>query len=234
MSDYRTIYRAHPLEYDALVRAEDKDANLLRHLRAVRPLAGAQVVEVGAGTGRITRQLLAADVAHVTATELEPAMLTVARQALASAGDRVRFELADARDLPLPDRCADLSVAGWVFGHFRSWMQDSWQDEVGRALGEMQRVTRPGGQVVIVETLGTGSTEPSPPTPELGQYYDLLEGKYGFERAAFRTDYSFDSVEEAAQVTGRFFGQDFAARVREEGWRTVPECTGLWVQGVEA
>ncbi len=27
MSDYRTIYRAHPLEYDALVRAEDRRAS---------------------------------------------------------------------------------------------------------------------------------------------------------------------------------------------------------------
>ncbi len=233
MSDYRTIYRAHPLEYDALVRAEDKDANLLRHLSAASPLKGAQVVEVGAGTGRITRQLLAAGVGHVTATELEPAMLQVARQALEDAGERVRFEVADARALPLPDHCADLSVAGWVFGHFRSWMQDSWQNEVGRAVNEMLRVTRPGGRVVIVETLGTGSTEPSAPSPGLAEYYRLLEDTYGFERSAFRTDYAFDSVAQAAQITGAFFGPDFAARVREEGWSTVPECTGLWARGVD-
>jgi len=234
MSDYRTIYRDHALEYDALVRAEDKDGNLLKHLFRAGPLRGAHVVEVGAGTGRITRQLLGAGVAHVTATELEPAMLEVARQALASAGQRVRFEVADARALPLPDQCADLSVAGWVFGHFRSWMQDSWQNEVGKAVNEMLRVTRPGGRVMIVETLGTGSTEPSPPSPGLSEYYALLEDTYGFERSAFRTDYAFDSIEQAAQVTGAFFGPDFAARVRVEGWSTVPECTGLWVRAVGA
>ena len=43
-----------------------------------------------------------------------------------------------------------------------------------------------------------------------------------------RTDYRFDDVDTAAAVTGFFFGDQFAARVRRESWRRVPECTGIW------
>ncbi|HEY2370390.1 MAG TPA: hypothetical protein VGH87_28535 [Polyangiaceae bacterium] len=56
---------------------------------------------------------------------------------------------------------------------------------------------------------GTGFESPAPP-------------------AAIRTDYEFASVEEAASITGFFFGEAFAERVREKNSARVPECTGVW------
>jgi hypothetical protein len=92
----------------------------------------------------------------------------------------------------------------------------------------MTRALRPGGAAVVIETLGTGATEPAPPNPELAEYYAWLEAEHGFARRALRTDYAFASVEEAAELTGFFFGADFAARVRRDRTSRVPECTGLW------
>ncbi len=225
MTDYQRIYRSHPKEYDQLVRAEDAQGNLEAALKLQCPLSGARVVEVGAGTGRITRLLLESGAAHVTATEVEPAMLEIAKDSIED--DRVRFEVADGRSLPLEANIADLAIAGWVFGHFRSWMPQ-WKSEIGRALDELDRVTKLGGSAVIIETLGTGFETPRAPTEALAEYYDWLENERGFRRQAIRTDYRFASVEEAARVTGFFFGQAFKERVQKEGWRTVPECTGLW------
>jgi hypothetical protein len=69
---------------------------------------------------------------------------------------------------------------------------------------------------------------PAPPSRELAEYYAWLEEEQGFTRDAIRTDYLFASVDEAAAVTGFFFGAGFAERVRAEGWTRVPECTGIW------
>lgn len=229
MTDYHRVYREHPLRYEELVAAEDVDGTLSAALGRLCELAGARVAEAGAGTGRITRLLLNAGVAHVAATEIEPAMLEVAKRELASYGSRWDCQVADARSLPIGNDSADLAIAGWVFGHFRSWMPDCWRDEVGAAVGELERVTRPGGTVVIVETLGTGSEHPSP-SRDLAEYYQWLEEVRGFERQTIRTDYLFDSVDDAARITGFFFGEAFAARVREHGWRRVPECTGVWAR----
>lgn len=226
--DHQAIYAHHAEAYDELVAAEDLDGNLLPALARAMAISG-RVVEVGAGTGRITR-LLAGAGATVVATEPAAAMLAVGRQRLGEHAN-VTWHQASARALPVADGWADAGVAGWVFGHFREWMPAGWEEELSQALAELGRVVRAGGALVIIETLGTGETEPAPPTPGLAEYYGWLEAR-GFERAWIRTDYGFDSVDEAARVTGFFFGEAFAARVRANGWARVPECTGIWSRPV--
>lgn len=232
--EHAEIYARHAAEYDELVRAEDCDGNLLPAIAELCPLEGAKVVEVGAGTGRIARQL-APRLRRYVGTDREEAMLAIARAHFTALAERGAlpeeldwtFTRCDARELTVASGWADLAIAGWVFGHLREWMPEGWQDEVGKALAELRRVLRPGGTALIIETLGTGATEPAPPTEGLAEYYAWLEAQ-GFIRTAIRTDYQFNSVGEAARVTGFFFGEAFAARVRQQGWARIPECTGLW------
>lgn len=222
--DFHRIYRDHAAAYDELVSAEDCDGRLGPALGAIAPLAGAAVLEAGAGTGRVTRLLLAAG-ARVVATEPEPAMLAVARR---RCGPGAVFAVADALALPVRPGWADLAVAGWALGHLRAWHAERWRDSIGRALTDMERALRPGGALVVIETLGTGEDEPRPPSPELAEYHAWLEAERGMTRSVVRTDYRFADVESAARATGFFFGSDFAERVQREGWSRVPECTGLW------
>jgi len=226
--EYQEIYDRHATEYDALVNAEDCDGNLLPALEAIAPLTGASVLEVGAGTGRITRLLVSRGI-RVLAIDRAPAMLEVARGHLeAMASSDWELLCADARELPVPSGWADVAIAGWVFGHFRDWFPDDWQGSIRRALDEMARALKPGGTLIIVETLGTGSTVPAPPSRELAEYFNWLETEQGLQRIVIRTDYLFPDIESAAATTVFFFGDTFAERVRGECWTRVPECTGLW------
>ena len=227
-TDYESIYRERAADYDRLVSAEDCDGNLLPAIERVTPLAGARVVEVGVGTGRVTR-LLVSKGALVIGFDRSEAMLAIARRRLAevsATGWEVRC--ADAQELPVASSSADLAIAGWVFGHLRSWNADEWRQAIGRGIDEMARAVRPGGALILLETLGTGSEVPRPPNPELAEYYDWLEGDRGFTREALRTDYLFPDAETAAGVMGFFFGEAFVDRIRGERWTRVPECSGLW------
>jgi ubiquinone/menaquinone biosynthesis C-methylase UbiE len=98
------------------------------------PLAGASVVDVGAGTGAATRAALACGAARVTAVDAAFGMLAV------DAAARPPATVADARSLPLRSGVFDTVVAAFSINHL---------DEPVRALAEAARVLRPGGAVVV-------------------------------------------------------------------------------------
>ena len=79
-----------------------------------------------------------------------------------------------------------------------------------------------------METLGTGRESPLPPTPGLADYYAHLENQRGFSGTWIRTDYLFDSLEEAIDLVRFFFGETLANQVNVSQSPLVPECTGIW------
>lgn len=98
------------------------------------------VLETAAGTGAVTEALHGAvPAANIIATDLNPAMLEVAAQRLKT--DKVRFQAADAQDLPFDDESFDLIVCqfGVMF----------YPDKI-LANREAFRVLRPGGRYLLV------------------------------------------------------------------------------------
>jgi hypothetical protein len=98
-------------------------------------------------------------------------------------------------------------------------------------LREIERILRPNGSgrksmALIIESLGTGSEKPDPPK-HLEAYFDWL-AEAGFERGWMRTDYRFESLEEAVELSAFFFGEEMGKKVRENNWQVLPECTGIW------
>lgn len=96
--------------------------------------AGAAVVDVGAGSGKLSR-VLAAGGFSVTGVEPLPAMREVLARALGD--DRALDGTAEA--IPLPDASADAVTCGDAF---------HWFDH-DAAAAEFHRVLRPGGGVAI-------------------------------------------------------------------------------------
>ena len=229
MPDQFTIYRQHTDQYEHLISYEDNEQRLWPALSAIQSFDRADVVEWGAGTGRITA-LIAPVARSIVACDLNAHMLQVARIKLRQyAGLIWQTAVADHRHMPLPDRCADVSLAGWTLGYFNAQAYgNGWRQAIGCAIEQMQRVLRPGGTIIIIETLGTGFTEPRPPTEALAAYYQVLEAEMGFQATWIRTDYVFDSLDQAAALTSFFFGGEWADKVRDNNWIVLPECTGIW------
>jgi ubiquinone/menaquinone biosynthesis C-methylase UbiE len=228
MVDYRDIYNSQGAVYDLLVTREDFRANLAAALQALRPFDGLSVIDLGAGTGRITR-ILSPLAGWIISLDISFHMLKTARDnpGNLSAKDWSLVQ-ADNRELPVRDRSVDIAIAGWTFGHFTGWHANSWQGMIDQCVGEMKRLLRPGGTIIILETLGTGRESPQPPTDALARYYAHLQEDLGFEMDWIRSDYHFKSLEEAIYLTRFFFGEDLARRVESEKTTIVPECTGIW------
>jgi len=116
-----------PDGYHALV--DDLEVDLVR-----RYGAGRDVLECGVGTGllldRIARFALSAQ-----GIDLSPGMLARARER------RLDVTLASVTEIPFPAASFDVTCSFKVLAHV---------PEIGRALAEMARVTRPGG-VVLAE-----------------------------------------------------------------------------------
>src|SRR5262249_43846391 len=117
MPTFEEIYAAHADEYDALIAHEDYENNILAALREICPLEGAEVVELGAGTGRLTR-LLAPLVKHIRAFDASAHMLGVAEETLGAMGvSNWSVGVAENRNIPVESGTADISIAGWSLGH---------------------------------------------------------------------------------------------------------------------
>jgi ubiquinone/menaquinone biosynthesis C-methylase UbiE len=228
MPDQFTIYQNHADQYEQLTTHEDYEHRLYPALAAIRSFDRADIVEWGAGTGRVSA-LVAPYARSLIACDLNAPMLHVAAGKLRRS-ERLQWctLAADHRHMPLPDRCADIALSGWALGYLTAKYYADWKSQLARVIAQMRRVLRPGGTIIIIETLGTGMSEPQPPTPYLSDYYRLLEEEHGFHATWVRTDFKFDSLEQAASTISFFFGDEWDVRVRRNNWIVLPECTGIW------
>ncbi len=232
MSDQqRKIYQSEGDQYEALVSREDYQANIPRTIDEIVNVDGLDVLDLGAGTGRLTL-ILAPRVNSIRAFDLSAEMLRVCRERLLASGlSNWQVDIADHRQLPVADHSADLVVSGWSVAYLAVWHPETWREELTKWMNEMRRVLKPNGQIILFESLGTGNETPIQ-LEHLKNYYPWLD-EAGFQNKWIRTDYQFDSVDEAADSAGFFFGEEMANRVRERQSSILPECTGVWWKTIQ-
>jgi SAM-dependent methyltransferase len=130
-------------------------------LDAIAEAAPQRVLEVGAGTGAFAERVRREVGADVTAVDLSPRMVELARERGVPASE------ADVQLLPFDDGAFDCAAALWVLHHV---------PDLDRGLRELARVIRPGGCLVAV-AFGREN---------LADLYELLEqpslGDGGFSR----------------------------------------------------
>jgi ubiquinone/menaquinone biosynthesis C-methylase UbiE len=164
--DWNDVYAGGDLQS---IHIQLRQQLVLRFVEALGLPAGAQVLEVGCGTGRTTLELALRGF-RVNALDFAPNMLNVARQ---NVRDRTavsaHFMSADAEQLPIAGACVDLIVSMGVIGYVPQWQQ---------ALAEMFRAIRPGGHLIITCPNKWGLSHLVNPEPlKLGRLKTTLLGR---------------------------------------------------------
>jgi ubiquinone/menaquinone biosynthesis C-methylase UbiE len=98
MPTEQEVYQQHAEQYERLIQREDYQNHILRAVEQICPLKGMDVVDLGAGTGRLTR-ILAPHVGTIRAYDSSAHMLARAQSCLHAmglsnwqAGDYVTFQ----------------------------------------------------------------------------------------------------------------------------------------------
>jgi SAM-dependent methyltransferase len=201
--------------------------------------AGQRVLDVGAGTGALTAELVRRG-AEASAADPSPPFVATLRQRLPDIG----VHEAPAEELPWPDESFDAALAQLVV----TFMRDA-----PAGVAEMQRVVRPGGVVAVcmwdregMEMLAAvnrtqQALDPSRPSSELRTNYrtrEEIEGLFGdgveMELLEVEAGYSgidefWNALADGAGPAGVWAASlDDAQRVlaREEIYRQVGEPKG--------
>jgi ubiquinone/menaquinone biosynthesis C-methylase UbiE len=98
------------------------------------------VLEIGSGTGRVTRHLRRVLPSSCTliASDISPDMLAVAKEKLSS--ENIDWRIIDAQDLPLEDNSIDLVVSCFAF---------MFVEDKAKAFQEVKRVLKKGGTFLL-------------------------------------------------------------------------------------
>ena len=214
-------WAAHPEHFDRSIRAYHRP-----FLSAAAIGRGERVLDVGCGTGEVSRDAARAAVdGSVLGVDLSSAMLEVARRAAAAEGlVNVRFEQADAQVHPFEAGTFDVVVgrtSAMFFG------------DKPAAFANLRRALRPGGRLALLAwqsiaenewigafsgALAAGRDLPSPP-PDGPNPFSLSDPA---RVRPLLADAGFDDIEIDGSEQGMWFGDDvddaFALVVGLLGW----------------
>ena len=226
MPELKQIYQTEAEQYQALVGREDYENHLLPAILEIDPLDDKDVLELGAGTGRVSC-LIAPHCQTLIATDISHHMLALGKQYLSgSEKSNWHLSLESHWALPFKNYSVDAVIAGWSFCYAALDAREAWQSALEKGLKEVWRVLRPGGKLILIDSLGTGFETPH--TPEVLIEYVNYLNSHGFESSWVRTDYRFTDLEEANMLTSFFFGDAPMPMWETPQGVIVPECTGLW------
>jgi SAM-dependent methyltransferase len=176
VTELTEYYRARAGEYDAVYAKPERQDELSRlHGLLPRLAAGCRVLEIAAGTGYWTRALSAA-AASITATDLSPETLWVAR-AREYGPAPVTWRVADAYALEEVPGRFDTAFIGFFWSHIL-------HADLPRFLRGLHARLGPGSRVIVLDNRYVpGSSTPVSRTSEQGDTFQrrtLADGR-GYE-----------------------------------------------------
>jgi ubiquinone/menaquinone biosynthesis C-methylase UbiE len=210
MEHWQETYTSDVDVYEAFGGAFDPEGRVWHRVLESMPFVDKTVLEIGCGLGHYARAI-APQAASYFALDVSEAMLAEARRRGAGIAN-LTFLHADAQAIPLPNASVDLVFGTWAIGAI--WPPAAKE----RAMGEIHRVLRPGGEIWAVET--TWASEFMDLRGPEEQANDLQTFRWyqshGFELIdEVDSAFVFPSLAEAERVLGFMF-EDKALRYLEQ------------------
>src|SRR5271165_4485659 len=177
--------RFFAMTYDRQIARAEK-AGLRAYRERVLAGANGRVLEIGGGTGANLR-FYGPAVESLTLTEPEIPMLRRLERKVRTQAPAATVLRAPAEDLPFEDGTFDVAVSTLVL---------CGVDDQPRALRELRRVLRPGGQLLFIEHVRSGHTR-------LARSQDRMNGINRFVVGCDCNRPTLDSIREAGLTVTR-------------------------------
>ena len=165
-----------------MTRAREAD------VKALPPLEGLEVVELGCGTAYVGAWLKRAGARRVVGVDVTPAQLETARRVDAELGLGLELVLANAEETGLPDESFDLAVS--------EYGASIWCDPY-KWIPEAARLLRPGGELVFLRNSTVAIL--------CATYESTSETLQRSQRGLHRLDWSDDETTEFHLGHGEWF-----------------------------
>jgi SAM-dependent methyltransferase len=194
--------------FELMAQAIDPEERIPAAMQAAAPLEGRKLLDVGAGVG--DRTIVYARLAeHVYALEPDPKALPILRGRIKSSGaTNVTVVPGGADSIPLEDGLVDVAYATWAYFFGPG-------SEPG--LREVERVIRPGGDIVIVQNYGHDELARFwlPHEAECESWPPWFE-EQGFACEVVDTVWRFQTIDEALAVLEFLWGEAARNHVLEQ------------------
>jgi SAM-dependent methyltransferase len=196
----------HPATYEIENHAVDPDGVIEPAMRAIRDWAGADVLDIGCGTG-FHLPKFAATAASVVGVEPHAGLAEVARRRTRRSAN-VEVRVGTAQRLPVADASVDVMHARWAY-FFGPGCEPG--------LAELDRVMRRGGTAFVIDndagrsTFGRWFAEAYPmiKAPEVERFWT---GR-GWQRTPLDMGWRFERREDFEAVVRIEFNPDMAERI---------------------
>ena len=202
MEQWDKAYTSDVEVYEALGAAADPDAAVWQRVLEYVPFAAKTVLEIGCGPGHYAQAIAPTSKSYI-ALDVSEAMIAVAKQRGAGTTN-LTFLHADAQAMPLPDAAVDLVFGTWAIGAI--WPPEARE----RAMGEIHRVVRAGGEIWAVENhwdsqfMQMRGPEEQEWDHQTWRWYE----SHGFSLVdGVETAFAFPSLPEAERVLGFIIGE---------------------------
>lgn len=175
-----------------LLHVSMKNREVRKQRARVVPAAVGRVLEIGIGSG-LNLQYCGPNVLSVDGVDPSPALLGMAGDAAVRAGFPVTLHHGSAEALPFENGTFDTVLSTWTMCSI---------PDIGRALGEIRRVLKPGGTLIFIE-------HGKAPAPSVARWQTRLDPLWGRCAGGCHLNRDIAALVEAA---------DFRFRRLEEGY----------------
>ena len=209
LRDNSDVYYGQNLVYETFANSEDHLRLIEKHIKPY--IKDKIVLDVGCGTGKYIK-IFEKDTREIVGLDKSLFQIRTAQQSIAA-----KFVCADASEMPFEDNYFDVVFSAWTLCTINSL------EIRERAFAEIERVTKPGGKIIIVcDDLGGEFKEmfidkladTNQVTKHKNSYSNYLSQK-GFKLTKrIKTYFKFKDVNEAQIVIATIFGNKIGHEIK--------------------